>query len=1141
MPFCVRVRAAAVSSVIVLALTGCRDFSVPAPPDEPGPGTVQGTVAFAQLGSAAPRPASGAIVELLSSSVKVTTQGDGATFLVPGFTENGGQLLFSFDADGDGRFDFRRIVDLRPFGVGPGRDVNLGQIVLNGTGAVVGKVRRTDEPGPVGHAGTAVFVPEVPLSTFSSDDGSFRFDQLPEGPVTIAFFRQGYKTFVRQIDLRAGEELMMQPVFLEPTAGAPSPVPVHGRVLLQGSSSSGGVTVTASGTTQQASSADDGTFTFDGLLPGVYTFGFAKAGYVTSVLINIPVDGTSVSLPTVVLAPGEMAAPDLDGGIHFSDAGQTPTDGGADAGQTLTDAGTDAGIDGGSDAGVDAGTDAGVDAGVDAGTDAGVDAGPPPPLAVIELPNLPVPVNTTFVLNAQGSTGQRPLTYRWSQDAGTATTVPNNNTVQAATPSIVAPSAPTLLKYALVVVDAAGRSSAPNEVYVPVGLRPNAVIDGGHPSTAYASQQILLDGTPSNDPSGTGIVSYAWSVQPPSIAAVPSATGRTVTLTMPSTVTTPTIVTATLQVVNGLNVQSNPATAQLTLTNVAAPTWYADAGAPQTVRNGDAVVIRGGPVMPPGLTGTFTYKWSPDHEPDAGPADWQLTDATAPVTTFVAPAVVGASRMINFALTVTNTSGLTPSASTAFTSVLVQDFQAPRLVQTSFSGDGLSGPLGIWLDFDEPLDPTSLTAINVGVPSGALYSTPSVNKRVVDGQRVYLLFTRPVPAGNVYTVFFNGLRDASPNFNGVSGQPALSFVSRFEWSGAIESTSTSTAEPRPALIVRKAPGAPASGPLEALLLGRRNTSVWALSPVDPTSCPTQATCALADDATQPAGTVSGPPVRGQRGLLHGSTAVATVQLADFQGTPAMTFSRATNAWAPLPAPPGTLFSDGTALYSAYVENGLKVAKLAGGTWDFANALVASNDATLFSSNASSDPLPIGQWASGWLYVTARSSITHEAYSYRRDNTGVWTSLGRVTQAGQQVTESRLFTPSTGNSTMWTSHLRSGGQLDYLLYGGANNFAYGVFSNVGSYDAAIAPSDIQHYFALSTNGLLQIYYSVIGAGSAMTLLPGVTRNSVVSDNLNQDPTCWADSPELRFVNEKLFIAWQERCGAGPWRVYLRGLY
>lgn len=101
-----------------------------------------------------------------------------------------------------------------------------------------------------------------------------------------------------------------------------------------------------------------------------------------------------------------------------------------DAGRPIFDAGVsvdagpvDAGVDAGLDASVDAGFDAGLDAGLDAGTDAGaLDAGPPPD-AVIDAP-LFVPPNTIFTLSGTCSTGNRPLTYTWSQDAGPTSRFP---------------------------------------------------------------------------------------------------------------------------------------------------------------------------------------------------------------------------------------------------------------------------------------------------------------------------------------------------------------------------------------------------------------------------------------------------------------------------------------------------------------------------------------------------------------------------------------------------------------------------------------------------------------------------------------------------------------------------------------------
>jgi hypothetical protein len=50
--------------------------------------------------------------------------------------------------------------------------------------------------------------------------------------------------------------------------------------------------------------------------------------------------------------------------------------------------------------------------------------------------------------------------------------------------------------------------------------------------------------------------------------------------------------------------------------------------------------------------------------------------------------------------------------------------------------------------------------------------------------------------------------------------------------------------------------------------------------------------------------------------------------------------------------------------------------------------------------------------------------------------------------------------------------------------------------------------------------------------------GPLRMGMPSNVLNNDPMCFADRPEIVAFDGRFAVAWQERCGAGPWKVYLR---
>src|SRR4051812_41679859 len=80
---------------------GCLDLSLPPPPGPPRPGTISGRVVVAQPGRPEKLARSGAQVEVLGTGLKVTTD-TGGFFRIEGISSDAGQVLFSFDADGDG-------------------------------------------------------------------------------------------------------------------------------------------------------------------------------------------------------------------------------------------------------------------------------------------------------------------------------------------------------------------------------------------------------------------------------------------------------------------------------------------------------------------------------------------------------------------------------------------------------------------------------------------------------------------------------------------------------------------------------------------------------------------------------------------------------------------------------------------------------------------------------------------------------------------------------------------------------------------------------------------------------------------------------------------------------------------------------
>lgn len=371
--------------VALLSLSSCLDLKLPDQPPPPGPGTLQGTLVYFMPGRTTPLPAKGARVELLDSSNVVRADDDGRFLL--GELRGAGLVRLSLDLDADGAPDRQKLLSLASVGAGPGRDVALGEVVLGRNARLTGRVLRGDLTTDAFHLGTTVFLTGLEFSTFSADNGGYALDGLPEGPVQVSFFRQGYQPDSREVVLASGQEQRLSDVLLR--ASPSEAATVTGTVLSVTGAAVGQakVRVVAANGELSAQTGDDGRFSLGPLPSGAYLVGVERSGFVSASLgrrlllagandlgVIVLSTGTSMPLPLDAGAPPSGDAGLVDAGLVVMDGGTA--DAGADAGAGLdggtTDAGADAGpgVDGGAaDAGA---TDAGADGGV---ADGGVSCG----------------------------------------------------------------------------------------------------------------------------------------------------------------------------------------------------------------------------------------------------------------------------------------------------------------------------------------------------------------------------------------------------------------------------------------------------------------------------------------------------------------------------------------------------------------------------------------------------------------------------------------------------------------------------------------------------------------------------------------------------------------------------------------------
>ncbi|MBM4779820.1 MAG: Ig-like domain-containing protein [Archangiaceae bacterium] len=733
--------------------------------------------------------------------------------------------------------------------------------------------------------------------------------------------------------------------------------------------------------------------------------------------------------------------------------------------------------------------------------------------------------NSTFQLNAQRSSGNRPLIFNWSQDAGLPATFQQNNSINAATPTITAPGNVSLLKLNLSVRDMAGRDSETASVFVPVAIGPPlAAITGTPTAPVLGGQRVVLSGATSSDPNTSGLISWEWTVSPPGlVTATPINGGQQLQLDMPASVATPVVVSVQLVVTNGLTMRSAPATATFQLALGALPQWYVDAGAAQTVNGGDIVTLAGR-AFAPSTGAVFSYAWSPEREPDGGVADFQLTDASSPVTTFVAPRVDGpVPRLISFTLTATDTAAtLTPAVSSAQTFVNVLDRRAPILLGTSISAG--QGPMSTaWVDFDEEVNPASLNGVSIGAaPSSGAPFASAAAKTVVGKRRVVVTIRPPLAPGFLYTFGISGVRDMAGN---TITPASYVFLARNSWGPAQESTSTALADPWPGVAYSESTGL-------AWVFARRDGTPWFFSPFDPLAC-TAAPCSLADDPTAPVFSLTGPMPRGHKGWVVGGEPVATLQVATLQGAPASVLRRADGGWAAIPAPPSSVFGDGTWLHSVkFDDGGVTHVVLDGGAW--VSSSVITTNLTEYPTDSLADPFAFGNASLGARpMVVLKSSRTDTMRSAINDPP--WAGL---VNPGNGV-EARVGTmmPEYPNSAFVFVH-RPTNTLDLIIHGSVGNAAFNIVSGLTSFDVLSNASSV--WFATAAAGQVELRYVSFGAGATSVRLIGPVRAGVPGFSLNNDVACEAARPELGMANGRVVVVWQERCAGGQWHVYARAL-
>jgi fibronectin type 3 domain-containing protein len=369
------IRKSSFALAALASLASCIDLRLPDLPAPPGPGAISGRAVMVPPGRAGVIPVPNARVELLGTGLQTTSDSTGF-FRIGGVVREAKQVLFRADLDGDGRADRQKLLTLDAAKVGPGKQVALGDVLLAENATVRGQVLLGDVSTPGGHAGTLVFVPEGPFTATTSDDGRFVFNELPEGTISLAFFRAGYVTrSFDAISLSSGQEVTLRTVTLERERAAPQPVTITGRIRLAdgGPAPQATVLLTSAADRRQVTTGDDGRYEAAGLTPGLFSLLASRDGALPSRVTNIAALSGRVELFDIVLAaaPQTGAGGGAGGGGGFID----DLGGGAGGGSGGSGGGAAGGTSGGTAGGVSGGTAGGASGGVAGGASGGVAGG----------------------------------------------------------------------------------------------------------------------------------------------------------------------------------------------------------------------------------------------------------------------------------------------------------------------------------------------------------------------------------------------------------------------------------------------------------------------------------------------------------------------------------------------------------------------------------------------------------------------------------------------------------------------------------------------------------------------------------------------------------------------------------------------
>jgi uncharacterized repeat protein (TIGR02543 family) len=175
----------------------------------------------------------------------------------------------------------------------------------------------------------------------------------------------------------------------------------------------------------------------------------------------------------------------------------------------------------------------------------------------------------SVTLDGSGSSdpdGHTPLSYAWTQSAGTAVTLSDPSAVS---PSFTAPTTAGSLTFELIVTDSMGLASAADSVTITV-TNAAPIADAGADQVVLAGELVTLDASASSDPDGHTPLSYGWTQIAGTPVSLSDSSAIAPTFTAPNGAS---VLRFSLVVTDSMGLASAADTVTITVNSAAAPIY----------------------------------------------------------------------------------------------------------------------------------------------------------------------------------------------------------------------------------------------------------------------------------------------------------------------------------------------------------------------------------------------------------------------------------------------------------------------------------------------------------------------------------------------------------------------------------------